>query len=1164
MSAGFKKKSGDNGGRGGSSKLSLDVHVTEASLLEFKQLIRDKLNRIQIVLQNTLSQLNVYRGLNIISGSDVIVCTTTLIECYEKTQVMTNAVVHGECTMEKINEMIDQLQQIIDKLSIIMCGYGTQRLEDIFFISFGADLSPASIEHPVWRGKYDLLLRHLRPIGYKTIHWKQSRFKPRVVSEQGFPLPAVQEGGGGNVTSSSQLSSSSPVCVNKIVEEVLQVELANQYECFDIDFSGKSTFVKIYGLRAVFHNEKTQKTLIVQGIVDNVPLECTTNAYVHWRKREIFANVPNSETFQPDILRNIMDAMTIKDILIYGNDDVYKKHMAIVSEVNYVKFNKLNTTIKKFLDMDVYNQRAMLMNLLTYNREEDIQYITYLLYDLISAKTSGMSTDSTEQQLMYDSFPWRVKLFFKDTMKNTLKFTKDSMNKYDINRVSLEQQVYVMKAPENVREKAMTKLKEVKGKTDDSGTKAKQYLEGLLKIPFGVYREEPVLKKTKTMNALFRGALTSIPSEWTSGSGTSGSGTSALSSFLSPAKKAHYTVAETAYLVRSFFAWVREHVAASVRARLPRASLKQLAAVFALVADNLHIGVKKTTTPKQEKIAFVEEHLGQCGEETVAAAHDLLLASASSVDLVAAGAPLGASTSSAVPPSPSLVRTVHEMRHVEALTREFQPDLQHILEVLDDSIHGHAYAKRQILKIISQWMNGEQTGYCFGFEGSPGVGKTSLAKRGLAKCLKDADGQARPFAFIALGGSSNGSTLEGHSYTYVNSTWGRIVDVLMDSKCLNPIIYIDELDKVSKTEHGKEIIGILMHLIDPTQNTGFQDKYFSGIDVDLSKALFIFSYNDPNQIDTILLDRIHRIRFDNLSIDEKIVIVRSYMLPEITRKMGLEGAVELSDAVIEHIVETYTLESGVRKLKEVMFDLHGEINVELLQCAPDAPPPSLPIRVTVDDLETKYLVKYDKITEKRIHEHREVGVINGLWANALGRGGIIPIQTMYFPSHSFLELKLTGMQGDVMKESMNVAKSLAWSLLSDAERAACLSHFEKTKEQGLHIHCPDGAVSKDGPSAGAAITVAIYSLLSGKPIDPLVAMTGEVNLQGKITEIGGLEHKILGGLRAGVRKFLYPVANQLDLERFLQKAEGKTSLQEVVFVPVAHIRETFAHFLESE
>lgn len=189
-------------------------------------------------------------------------------------------------------------------------------------------------------------------------------------------------------------------------------------------------------------------------------------------------------------------------------------------------------------------------------------------------------------------------------------------------------------------------------------------------------------------------------------------------------------------------------------------------------------------------------------------------------------------------------------------------------KVLDKSIHGHNYAKNQILKIIGQWMNGTQSGYCFGFEGSPGIGKTSLAKKGLSNCLIGADGKSRPFAFIALGGSSNGSTLEGHSYTYVNSIWGRIVDILMETKCMNPIIYVDELDKVSKTEHGKEIIGILTHLIDTTQNDCFQDKYYSGINIDLSKALFIFSYNDPDNIDRILLDRIHRIHFENLSIDE--------------------------------------------------------------------------------------------------------------------------------------------------------------------------------------------------------------------------------------------------------------------------------------------------------
>jgi len=152
----------------------------------------------------------------------------------------------------------------------------------------------------------------------------------------------------------------------------------------------------------------------------------------------------------------------------------------------------------------------------------------------------------------------------------------------------------------------------------------------------------------------------------------------------------------------------------------------------------------------------------------------------------------------------------------------------------------------------------------------------------------------------------------------------------MESKCMNPIIYIDELDKVSKTEHGKEIVGVLTHLTDPTQNDVFQDKYFTGIDLDLSKALIIFSYNDVSQIDRILLDRIHRIKFDNLTNNEKIVIVKKFLLPEINKKMGFENVVLMSDDVIDFIIQEYTREPGVRKLKELLFDLFGEINLELL------------------------------------------------------------------------------------------------------------------------------------------------------------------------------------------------------------------------------------------
>jgi ATP-dependent Lon protease len=272
--------------------------------------------------------------------------------------------------------------------------------------------------------------------------------------------------------------------------------------------------------------------------------------------------------------------------------------------------------------------------------------------------------------------------------------------------------------------------------------------------------------------------------------------------------------------------------------------------------------------------------------------------------------------------------------------------------------------------------------------------------------------------------------------------------------------------------------------------------------------------------------------------------------------MGLEGCVDMTDEVISYIIETYTLESGVRKLKEVIFDLYGEINIELLRCE-NAETTILPISITIDSLDAKYLSKYDKLKEKTIHESPQVGVINGLWANSLGRGGIIPIQAVHFPTSTFLELRLTGMQGDVMKESMNVAKSLAWSLLTESERKSCLERFEKTKEQGIHIHCPDGATPKDGPSAGAAITSVIYSLLSGKKIKHDIAMTGEIHLQGKITEIGGLEQKILGGIRAGVKTFLYPLSNTREFDKFMQKYKNNPVLKEIEFIAVSEIADAF-------
>ena len=1082
-----------------SSKISIDM--TQKNMNEIKQLIHGKLMRIQSIVKHTLSQFNYYRKFEIITNSDAVLCSTTLSECYEKCESMMRDLASDIKyeTLDKINEAISELQSIIDKLSIIMCGYGTKQIEDILFISFGTDVT--EIENPVWKDKYRLICENVRPIGYKTVHWKNTKQKPK-----------------------DSHDASTPFCSNKLSDEAAVIDTATQYECFEIDMNAKPLFVKIYGIRVVIHSEKTQKTLIIQGIVEDIPLECVTNTYVTRRKQEILENTPLSETFIPEMMQRIVDTLTIKDVLIWGNEDSYKKHMSVLSEVNYVKYNKLSATIKKFLELDMYWQRQMLIHLLIYNREIDIQYITYLLYDLLTSKNGD---DSFEQQLIYESFPWKIKLYFKETMKNTIKYTKDMMSKYDINRISLEQQIYVMKVPEPVREKAIMKLKEIKGKSDDNGGKAKQYLEGLLKIPFGVYREELALTVPKQLNTLFL-AMVSKHGK--------------LFQRIGLQVKSRYNMIEILQYTTKFEEYVSRDLPNEIVESLhetAKFTTKQINAIF----DVMRTLSKKTGMMKDGKIQHICDNMKSASRDQISQVYDIISATESASSL-------------------ALSKTVQEIGKLQLNAREIKSNLEQITQTLDESIHGHCHAKDQILKIVAQWMNGEQSGYCFGFEGSPGIGKTSLAKKGLSQCLKDANGEPRPFAFIALGGSCNGSTLEGHSYTYVNSTWGKIADILMDAKCMNPIIYVDELDKVSKTEHGKEIIGILTHLIDTTQNSVFQDKYFSGIDIDLSKVLFIFSYNDPSQIDSILLDRIHRIRFDNLSLEEKLVVVKKYMIPEIDKKMGLEHCIVMSDEVIEYIIETYTLESGVRKLKEIVFDLYGEINVRLLKCDA-ASQLELPIHVSIDDLQNTYLSKYDRITEQKIHKSPETGVINGLWANALGRGGIIPIQAMFFPTSTFLELRLTGMQGDVMKESMNVAKTLAWKLLSQEQQEELVNRFEKTKCQGLHIHCPEGAVSKDGPSAGAAITLAIYSLFSKRPIDNAVAMTGEINLQGQVTAIGGLEHKITGGIKAGIRKFLYPESNKRDFDKFLKKMGDKPVVTDIVFVPVSRIEDTFIHFFTS-
>jgi endopeptidase La len=451
--------------------------------------------------------------------------------------------------------------------------------------------------------------------------------------------------------------------------------------------------------------------------------------------------------------------------------------------------------------------------------------------------------------------------------------------------------------------------------------------------------------------------------------------------------------------------------------------------------------------------------------------------------------------------------------------------LEDTRKTLDESIFGHETTKEQLIKIIAHTItNPKEGGNVFALQGPPGVGKTALIQNGISKVMK------RPFSFISLGGATDACFLEGHDYTYEGSNHGRIVDVLQKAGCMNPVIYFDELDKVSETPKGQEIINVLMHITDTTQNTHFNDKYFGSIDFDLSKAIIIFSFNDESKISRILRDRMKIIKVKGYKLDEKIIIARDYLIPNLIKEIGLEDFdIKINDKIIEFIIERYTNEGGVRKIKEILKDILLEINIKRLEGKIKK------IDITETDITDNFLRKKQKIEILKINEKPRIGIVNGLWANDYGMGGLIPIECCWIPTQNKLDLELTGMQGQVMKESMSVARTVAWRIIPDKIKEELNIKWKQIFDYGIHIHCPDGATPKDGPSAGGAITTCLISLLTGIQVNNKIAMTGEINLKGQITAIGGLEEKLFGAKKAGAELVLCPKENEQDLREILNK-----------------------------
>jgi len=853
---------------------------------------------------------------------------------------------------------------------------------------------------------------------------------------------------------------------------------------------------------------------------------------------------PNTPEFVSDSFDKFISSLSLKDYLIYENDyEIYTKYVGCISQNNSLIQKPISQCVKEFISDDIYIKRNTLINLLVFSSNYENQYLAYLLYDLLSNDSNG-SIDTQEQTILFDSFPWSIKQFFKQAMKKTIQYTNELSN-FDFNKIPLEQQICLLKANNSVKEKAMMKLKEVKAKSEDSGSKARQYLDGLLKIPFSIYKREPILNTMGTTRHQFKDMYLKhniekiypeIPSKekYTS---------MEIIKYIKKIKSEENNTSQNIIQLEKFktnlLIYDKKQLHETIC--IINTLLKKYKSYNKIKYSIMNKDELKTEIEQFIEISKLQENKELCFEFI----KNITSISDSNIPIVN-------------------ISTIQEdISGIDNNFKEITDYMDNVKNTLDKAVHGHNKAKKQIERIIGQWINGEQDGYCFGFEGPAGVGKTSLAKYGLSDCLKDDNGVSRPFAMIQMGGDSNGSTLHGHNYTYVGSTWGSIVQILIDKKCMNPIIFIDEVDKISRTEHGKEIVGILTHLLDPTQNDCFQDKYFTGIDIDLSKVLFILSYNDVDAIDKIMLDRIHRIKFNSLTLEDKLIISKSHILPEVYKKMGLEDMIYFDDEVLKFIIEDYTLESGVRKLKEILFEIIGEINLDILKNHSSIETIDFPIHITKDNIKNKYFKDKREIVTRIVPDENIIGYANGMYATTLGNGGTLPIHAKYYPCDQFLNLKLTGLQQDVMKESMHISLTIAWNLTSEERRNELRKLYDgKNNKFGINIHPGDAAVYKDGPSAGVTITSVIYSLLNNLPIKAKVAMTGEIQMTGEITAIGGLNYKILGSIKAGVKEFIYPKENKKDFDEFYEKYKNDTMLEGIIFHEVNHITEVFEFILE--
>ena len=467
------------------------------------------------------------------------------------------------------------------------------------------------------------------------------------------------------------------------------------------------------------------------------------------------------------------------------------------------------------------------------------------------------------------------------------------------------------------------------------------------------------------------------------------------------------------------------------------------------------------------------------------------------------------------------------------VTTEDDLDQAHARKVLDREHYGLQKVKERILELLAvRKLNTEVKGQIVCLVGPPGFGKTSIA-HSIADCM------GRKFARMSLGGVHDEAEIRGHRRTYIGAMPGRIISAINSAKSSNPVILLDEIDKLAGDYKG-DPSSALLEVLDPEQNRTFKDNYLD-IPFDLSEVLFITTANDASTIPGPLYDRMDVIELPSYTRTEKFNIAKRHLLPKQLKNNGLDGKVSMTSGALYEIIDGYTREAGVRNLERTITSV-------LRKCAQKIAAGETE-KISVSGTMVKSLLGPEKVKPTFISRADSVGIANGLAWTSVG-GEMLPVEVAVIPNGTG-KIEITGSLGDVMKESAQLA--VTYARVHAEEYGIAPDRFKNTD---LHIHAPEGAVPKDGPSAGVTLTTALVSALSGIPVRHDLAMTGEITLHGNVLPIGGLKEKSMAAFREGISTVLIPKENATDL--YEVDAEVK---EKIHFIPVERLSQVLKHAL---